>query len=241
MAQDDVGSDVAPAQGAGAASPASADAATAEQSTAGAAQATMNTPVIPLGSPRSRSRRGKSLVREIIETLILTAVLFLVARATVQPFRVDGCSMYPTLHDSEFILVDKVSYRFGQPQRGDVVVFKYPGDKTRDFIKRVIGQPGDLVSVKNTTIYVNHKALPESYIPAERRAAYDYHEYRVPKNVLFVLGDNRNNSFDSHSWGEQTPLYRDLVVGKALVAYWPLSQLQWFGHPAYADTSQPCI
>lgn len=188
------------------------------------------------------SRRGnKSIVREILETLALTAILFLLARATVQPFKVDGESMYPTLHNDEFILVDKVSYHFSSPQRGDIVVFQYPGDTTKDFVKRVIGLPGDTVAVKNNAVYVNGKALPESYLPASNKPDYTMPPYTVPKGILFVLGDNRNNSFDSHEWGvpsgqsNPTPLTDNLVVGRALVAYWPLSQLAFFGHPSYAS------
>jgi signal peptidase I len=186
-------------------------------------------------------RQGKSLVREMVETLVLTAVLFFIARATVQPFRVDGHSMDPTLHDSEFILVDKVSYRIGQPQRGDIVVFKFPGDTTRDFIKRVIGVPGDTVAVKNSTVYVNGRPLPESYLPAIQDPNYTFPDpgakpYKVPPNVLFVLGDNRNNSYDSHSWGIEYPLSENLVVGRALLAYWPLGDFAVFGHPNYSTS-----
>src|SRR5690242_6847043 len=101
------------------------------------------TPTPATSTPGVSRGQGKSLLREMLETLVLTAILFFIARGTVQPFRVDGHSMDPTLHDTEFILVDKVSYRIGQPQRGDIIVFKYPGDTTRDFIKRVIGLPGD--------------------------------------------------------------------------------------------------
>jgi signal peptidase I len=197
-------------------------------------------PPTPATSTRGVSKgQGKSLLREMVETLVLTAILFFIARGTVQPFRVDGHSMDPTLHDTEFILVDKVSYRIGQPQRGDIIVFKYPGDTTRDFIKRVIGVPGDTVAIKNNAVYVNGKSLPESYIPGDQKPDYTFPDapskpYKVPPHVLFVLGDNRNNSYDSHSWGIQYPLDEKLIVGKALLAYWPLSDFQLFGRPSYA-------
>ncbi len=193
----------------------------------------------PAAEPQNalQRRNGKSLVRELLETLALTAILFFLARATVQPFKVDGHSMDPTLHDSEFILVDKVSYRIGSPQRGDIIVFKFPGDQTRDFIKRVIALPGDTVQVKDQTVYVNNNPLPESYLPASNKPTYDMAAYKVPKGILFVLGDNRNNSYDSHEWGVgagATPLTDNLVIGKALLAYWPLPDLTFFGHPSYA-------
>jgi len=185
--------------------------------------------------PTTRTRgRGKSALRELVEVVALTVVLFVLARATVQPFRVDGHSMDPTLHNGEFILVDKVSYRIGQPHRGDIVVFKYPGDQTQDFIKRVIGLPGDQVKVAAGTVYVNGRPLPERYLPAANKPAYDMAAYKVPAHVLFVLGDNRNNSYDSHAWGQTTPLDESLVIGRARVAYWPLPFFDVFGTPSYA-------
>src|SRR5689334_6715821 len=138
------------------------------------AQSEPGTPPPATSSQGITRRHGKSLLREMVETLLLTAVLFFIARGTVQPFRVDGHSMDPTLHDTEFILVDKVSYHIGQPQRGDIVVFKFPGDTTRDFIKRVIGLPGDTVDIKNATVYVNGTPLPESYIPSTQKPDYTF-------------------------------------------------------------------
>src|SRR5579872_7048404 len=128
-------------------------------------------------------RRGKSLGRELLETLVLTFVLFMVARATVQPFRVDGHSMDYTLHDSEFILVDKVSYRLHQPDRGDIIVFKFPEDTTRDFIKRVIGLPGDTIAVHDGKVYVNNIALTEPYIA--QTPDYTLPPEKVPAQSLF--------------------------------------------------------
>jgi signal peptidase I len=187
----------------------------------------------PVATTSAAANPQKSLLRELVETLVLTAVLFFIARATVQPFRVDGHSMDPTLHDTEFILVDKVSYHIGQPQRGDIVVFHFPGDTTRDFIKRVIGVPGDTVQVKSEHVYVNGKVLTEPYLPATNAPAYDFPSYKVPPHVLFVLGDNRNNSYDSHQWGEEYPLDEKYLVGRALLAYWPLPDFQFFGRPSY--------
>ena len=169
---------------------------------------------------------------ELLETVVITLVLFLAARASLQPFTVQGQSMEPTLHNHEYILVEKVSYWFHGPERGDVVVFKYPNDPTQDYIKRVIGLPGDHVAIHNSAVYVNNKRLSESgYIAAEPDyQSCTYCDVRVPKGKLFVLGDNRNNSSDSHEWGL---LPRNDVIGRAWVAYWPLTDLAILHQPAY--------
>jgi len=116
---------------------------------------------------------------------------------------------------------------------GDIVVFHYPGDTTRDFIKRVIGLPGDNISVRHQRVYVNDIPLNEAYLPSGNAPAYDFGPYKVKKGDLFVLGDNRNNSYDSHTWGIQTPLHDNLVIGKALMAYWPLQDFEFYGRPSY--------
>lgn len=169
---------------------------------------------------------------ELLETVAITLVLFLAARASLQPFTVQGQSMEPTLHNHEYILVEKVSYWFHSPERGDVVVFKFPGDPTQDYIKRVIGLPGDHVSIHNSSVYVNNKRLAErGYIAAEPDyPGCTYCDVRVPKGYLFVLGDNRNNSSDSHEWGL---LPRDHMIGRAWVAYWPLPDLTILHQPSY--------
>jgi signal peptidase I len=202
------------------------------------------------GTGRERARQGLALVRELLQTLVLTGVLFLAARATVQPFRVDGHSMDPTLHDGEYILVDKISDRVGHVQRGDIVVFEYPGDTTRDFVKRVIGLPGDTVAVRDGKVFVNGVALSEPYLPPDppnwrqecnaargplwgsvHRPCYTMAPDKVPAGSLFVLGDNRNNSFDSHSWGL---LPERLLIGRARLAYWPPANAALFIDPSYA-------
>jgi len=152
---------------------------------------------------------------DIIETLALAAVLFLGINAVSARVRVDGYSMLPTLEDGEFVLVSKVNYQIGDVERGDIIVFHFPMDPEQELIKRVIGLPGDFVSVKDGTVSVNGRALIEPYIAAS--PAYTG-EWAVPQGHLFVLGDNRNDSSDSHSWGY---LPFEKVVGKAVVIYWP--------------------
>jgi len=181
--------------------------------------------------PASRSR---SLLREIVETAILTIAIFLLVRVALQNFRVDGSSMEPTFHSGEYILVDKFDYWFHGPERGDVIVFRAVPARApdRDFIKRVIGLPGDRISVrKGVGVFVNGRRLPEHYVL--QIPDYDFHQVTVPKNDYFVLGDNRNNSFDSSRWTATPFLARKYIIGKAWVAYWPTRDITAFHEPSY--------
>src|SRR5215469_14466274 len=110
------------------------------------------------------SEKSTHLIRELIETVALTVIIFLVIRFAAQSFRVDGASMEPGLHTDEFVLVDKVSYLFQSPKRGDVIVFHYPLDTSKDFIKRIIGLPGDTIRITSTSVIVDGQALHEPYI-----------------------------------------------------------------------------
>jgi signal peptidase I len=197
----------------------------------------------------------KAAIRDILETLILTAVIFFVVQSVVKNFKVEGSSMEPTLHDGEFLLVDKAVYwslspglvhyvlpgveasgatdrvfLFHPPQRGDIIVFQFPHDLSRDFIKRVIGVPGDVVEIRDGRVLVNGKAMTEPYIMAPPH--YQMAPQRVAPGQFFVLGDNRNNSSDSHVWG-LVP-WSD-IIGQAWVSYWPLGDWQFFPTSAMAD------
>jgi signal peptidase I len=182
---------------------------------------------------RSPARRAASLVRDLGEAIIITLAIFLVVRATLQNFRVDGSSMYPTFHSGEYIIVDRFEYWLHNPQRGDVVVFRAvparePG---RDFIKRIIGVPGDRVDIQNSHVYIDGHTLREPYIAAP--PSYTFGPVTVPANEYFVLGDNRNNSYDSSRWTATPFLARRYIIGKALLAYWPLKDLTVFHDPSY--------
>lgn len=166
--------------------------------------------------PSARSA-GKSAAVEIIETIVMTVLIFAAVRLLVQNFRIEGSSMETNFHDGEYLIIEKLSYRFGSPQRGDVIVFHYPLNPQRDFIKRIIGLPGEAVQVRRGQVYVNGQLLTEPYAPAE--PTYNWGPETVPPDSYFVLGDNRNNSSDSHSWGM---LPRDLIIGRAWLIYWPL-------------------
>jgi signal peptidase I len=154
-------------------------------------------------------------VVDIVETLILSVILFAAINAVSARIRVDGASMEPTLQSGEFVIVNKLAYVIGQPKTGDVIVFHFPRDPEQEYIKRVIGLPGDQVVIKEGRVTVNGQLLEEEYIAASPvyEATWD-----VPSDSLFVLGDNRNNSSDSHSWG---PVPVEYVVGKAILIYWP--------------------
>jgi signal peptidase I len=168
-------------------------------------------------------KKRRSLVRELLQTVVLAAIIFLGVRAALQNFRVEGDSMWPTLHDNEYVLVNKVDYMLYSPARGDIVVFRAVAAllPDRDFIKRIIGLPGEMVAVHNGGVYINSRRLREPYI--HEPPAYVFAQRRVPQNDYFVLGDDRNNSFDSAKWTTTPWLERRYIIGKAWIAYWPLS------------------
>ena len=158
-----------------------------------------------------------SVLVDILETLLLSVVLFFLINAVSARIKIDGSSMEPNLHHGEFVIVSKINYRFGEPERGDVVVFDFPRNITQEYIKRIIGMPGEQIRVGDGKVYINGMLRTEPYLNIEPK--YEG-EWVVPENNLFVLGDNRNNSSDSHTWGI-VPM--DNVIGEALLIYWPPS------------------
>jgi signal peptidase I len=154
------------------------------------------------------------LVREIAETLLLTLFIFWIVNTATGRFRIEGYSMLPTLEEGEYVIIDKLSYYLNDPDRGDVIVLHFPNDRSRDFIKRVVGVPGDHIEIGDGTVTVNGIVLDEPYI----NDAPSYSgSWDVPEGNYFVLGDNRNNSSDSHNWSF---LPREDIVGKAWIIYW---------------------
>jgi|YNPMSStandDraft_1061717.scaffolds.fasta_scaffold39393_2 signal peptidase I len=161
---------------------------------------------------------------ETFQTILLALVLYFMIDAVVARVRVENVSMKPTLLPDERLLVNKLAYRFGEVKRGDIIVFHFPANPSEDYIKRVIGLPGDQVQIRENKVYINGQELREDYIAAP--VMYDG-EWLVPPDSLFVLGDNRNQSSDSHSWGF-VPM--ENVIGKALVVYWPLDKVKFLTH-----------
>jgi len=186
---------------------------------------------------------------EGIKTVALSGILALGIRSLVAEARyIPSESMVPTLQINDRLIIDKLSYHFTDPQRGDVVVFM-PPDKAglclnpqsekpvapkEAFIKRIIGLPGETVQVKGEKVYINDKPLQEKYI--NELTDYDYGPVTVPENSFLVLGDNRNNSCDGHSWGY---VPRQNIIGKAIVRFWPLNRLGALDKsPVYPATAE---
>jgi len=151
--------------------------------------------------------------------IAVVVILFL-----YQPVKVEGTSMMPSLVDQERIFINKFAYRFGitEISRGDTVVFWFPGDPSKSYIKRVIGIPGDRVKINHGTVSVNGHVLEEQYVPKEYRDEISTRETAVPDGEYFVLGDHRSSSNDSRTWGT---VPRHFIYGKAAFVYWPLERL----------------
>ena len=182
------------------------------------------------------------VAREFLEAALLALVVFLVIQTSVQNFKVDGPSMHPTLENGQFLLVNKMiyfkidqerlariipfwqvnhsqeSFAVHPPERGEVIVFHYPRDPNRDFVKRVIGVPGDSVSIKDGTVWVNGSALSERYIASHDTS--NMSERKMGRKEYFVLGDNRPGSSDSRK-GWNVP--EENILGKVWIVYWPIS------------------
>ena len=158
--------------------------------------------------------------RDMLETILMAVVLFLLLNAVTSRVRVYNVSMQPTLHEGNLLVVNKLAYKLGEPKRGDIIIFHYQGTLTEDYIKRVIGLPGDTIDIGGGVVRVNGQAITEPYI-AELPGYTG--TWKVPEGELFVLGDNRNRSSDSHDWGF---VKQEWVVGKAILVYWPLDDIR---------------
>ena len=166
--------------------------------------------------------KSSHLAREIVETLALTLIIFVVIHFTVQNYQVDGTSMETTLHNNEYVLVNKQAYLFQPPARGDVIVFVWPVDTTKDLIKRVIGIPGDTIVTTSSTVQLDGVVLNEPYVKVPYNL--EGRTWVVPPNYYFVMGDNRQFSDDSRDWGF---VPKSNIIGKAVMVYWPINQWQF--------------
>lgn len=175
---------------------------------------------------------GKFLL-EFIQSIVLALSVFVLFYLFVaQPNEVKGSSMYPNFEDKEYLLTEKISYQFGDPKRGDVVIFKAPASEPCaadecEYIKRVIGVPGDTVMVREGEVYVNGELLDQSFLPTKVYSSPGEYmeegvEKVVPEGEYLCFGDNRPNSRDGREFG---PIARDLIIGKAFLKYWPISSI----------------
>ena len=171
---------------------------------------------IPEPEPIPEKRSGwRHLLIDLVETIVIAAVLFLGINAISSRIRVDSFSMEPTLFKGNYVVVNKLSYKIGTPVQGDIVVFRYPPNPDEQYIKRVVGIPGDRIHISDGKVFVNDDLLTEPYLGVPTKSGGDW---VVPEDSLFVMGDNRNNSSDSRAWG-MVPF--ENLVGKAFVVYWP--------------------
>jgi signal peptidase I len=178
----------------------------------------------PLPEEQPKGTDIKRFVLDLLETLVLAVILFLVINAVSARVRVDGVSMIPGVENGEFILVNRLAYRFAEPKRGEIIVFRSPVVPDEDLIKRVIGLPGDEIEIHDGQVIVNGTVLDEPYIAAS--PIYSG-QWQVVDGYLFVLGDNRSDSSDSHSWG-LVPMQN--VVGRSILIYWPFDQWDILNH-----------
>ena len=182
--------------------------------------------ILPAGS--ATTEKPSRFARELLETVILTLLIFFAIHFSVQPYFVDGPSMQPGLHTSDLVMVNLLSYDFGSPQRGDVIVFHPPVAPNEQYVKRIIGIPGDTITITLTAVYVDNVELHEPYIyplaPGQNESTGVVPPLHLGPGQYFVLGDNRNNSSDSRYFG---PIERNSIIGKVELVAWPLNSVEW--------------
>ena len=200
--------------------------------------------------PTAKNQAGRA-VREVVETLLLAALIFFLVRLVVLNFRVDGESMLPNLDDGQMLLVNRNAYQFvdaggnryypfDPPERGDVIVFDPPTGSDKPYIKRIIGLPGEEVTFGDGNVFINGELLAEDYIEERTRcgARSDNCDVIVPEGHVYVLGDHRNNSSDSRVFG---PVPVENVVGKAWLSYWPADDVGFVPHESYPEIGEEPI
>lgn len=165
---------------------------------------------------------GNRLSLWLRDILVSVAASFMIITFLYQPVRVEGTSMQPELRDQDRLFINKFAYQFENISRGDVVVFHYPRDPSKSYIKRIIALPGDTLSIDDGRVYVNGKRISEPYVPRRYRDERSLEETVIPPNEYFVMGDHRSISSDSRDFG---PVERDLIYGKAAFVYWPADNM----------------
>ena len=170
-------------------------------------------------------RRIGNFLLDIIQTVVVALSLFVIVYLFFfQPHQVKGSSMMPNFVNAEYLLTDKISYRFDEPARGDVVVFKAPKNEEYEYIKRIIGLPNESIKVENGSVFINDEKLEENYLSEDLRTnsgsfLKEGQRFLIPEDYYIVMGDNRNHSSDSREWG---PVPKENIVGKTWLRYWPL-------------------
>jgi signal peptidase I len=173
----------------------------------------------PVNEPRRRDRGVMhSWMRDLVISVVVSAFIIIFL---YQPVRVEGTSMLPMLEDQDRLFINKMAYRVGEIHRGDVVVFQYPRDHEKSYIKRVIALPGDDLRIDHGQVYVNGQPIAEAYVPKRFADDRSQPEMLVPAHEYFVMGDHRSISSDSRDFG---PVERELIYGKAAFVYWPVDQ-----------------
>jgi len=176
---------------------------------------------------------------DLIKIVVISlAIIIPIRYFLIQPFYVQGSSMEPTFHNKEYLIINEISYRFSDPQRGDVVIFKYPRDPKEYFIKRIVGLPGEKIKFEDGKVYVYNdiyehgRVLKEKYVASEieTEPLQSNRVVELEEDEYFVLGDNRNSSKDSRMFG---PVKRELIEGKVLFRGWPLDKAGFFQPPQY--------
>jgi signal peptidase I len=170
------------------------------------------------------------ILREVVITVLIAVAVFALLRLTVQAYTVFQQCMEPNFYEDDCIMVNKVCYRFSDPQRGDVIVLEPPFESQHPFIKRVIGLPGETVEIEGGYVFIDGIAIEEQYTMAP--PDYTMPATEIPENEYFVLGDNRNDAYDSHAWG---PVPRYNIIGKAWFIYWPPSKWGVVKHYSYPE------
>lgn len=167
----------------------------------------------------------RDLIRQLLATILVGVIATIALQIAVRSYVIEGDSMLPGLHSGDRVLVNQLAYRWGAPSRGDLVVFRFPQPWLhRDLIKRVIGLPGDVVTIRPGRVQVDDRILHEPYVRTIER--YVYGPIRVPDGQYFVLGDNREISYDSHQWGF---LPAGDIYGRVMLTYWPVGALRFTG------------
>ena len=186
------------------------------------------------GEPVSLARAfgGRSLLREVLETVLLALLLFLVLNTVTARFQVQGSCMEPTLHSGQYLIVSRLTYWVHPPERGDVVILHPPNNPSDDYIKRIVGVPGERIEIRDGEVWVDGILLHEPYVAGPPTYS---DSWNLGEGGYLVLGDNRNNASDSHSWGV---LPQENIVGKAWLCYWPPEEWGMVAHHAFPEMEE---